>query len=275
MRRAFPYLTLCILFSACSSPNTPEEVVRQFSQNLSTGNCESLMDIVTEDAKEIVQGSIDAGCLPYDSKVDSVICVTKGDHAKCDCHETRKSINFKFSYDLTNIEGEWKVAPMQKGDMEEETEAKINEEDYIGMIDYTLEEYGLPITIKLPDPSDMEGRNFAKVTRDSLSWLVQIGKHFNLTIEDHHQEEDILLKELDRLTVYDSLFEMKYETGPSNFIRYSKSLKAIPEAKSSYHCYAVCRINEKNYVFKCEESGSLKPIIDDMILSIKSAKSTI
>lgn len=104
-------LSLLIGLMSCSSyPETPEEVVEQFSTYLSSGECEKAREFCTGNAMETIQGSIDSGCEPYESKVDSVICDIQGDEAFCDCYETRKSFgSISFPYELERTEGKWKV----------------------------------------------------------------------------------------------------------------------------------------------------------------------
>ena len=109
--RNLSLLTLLTGLVSCSGyPETPEEVVEQFSEYLSSGQCEKAMDLCIESARETVQGSIDAGCEPYETTVDSVICDIQGDEAFCDCYENRESFgSISFPYELEKAEGKWKV----------------------------------------------------------------------------------------------------------------------------------------------------------------------
>lgn len=103
------------LFSCSEYPETPEKVVEQFTIYISTGECEKAMGLCIENAKETVQGSIDSGCEPYETTVDSVICDIQGKEAYCDCYETRKSFgSINFPYELEKLEDKWKVRKNSK-----------------------------------------------------------------------------------------------------------------------------------------------------------------
>lgn len=92
----------------------PEEVVRNFVIALANGDCDDVMELSIGDAKESVQGSIDAGCESYDTELVSVSCETQGDRSKCECKETRTGMDMLFNYELEQKDGSWKVASYQK-----------------------------------------------------------------------------------------------------------------------------------------------------------------
>ena len=117
MKSTIPFLVLITLVSCNSYPETPEEVVKKFAQLMADGECEEAMNYSTEEGKMIVQGSIDAGCDPYESVIDSVNCETQNNESSCLCYEQRQGIQFQFKYELEKINDQWKVGPTRKGDL--------------------------------------------------------------------------------------------------------------------------------------------------------------
>ena len=70
----------------------------------------------------VAQGSIDAGCKPYETKIDSVACTIVGDTAKCYCYEYRTEYGaMPFPYELIKEAGYWKLTTTTK-DIEDNEE---------------------------------------------------------------------------------------------------------------------------------------------------------
>lgn len=104
-----------LLLTACGGGGSPEDTTKKFAQALADGNCESAMEMAVDNAKETVQGSIDAGCEAYETEIKSVSCETDGDAATCTCEETRGVMgDMTFNYDLKKVDGAWKVSNYQK-----------------------------------------------------------------------------------------------------------------------------------------------------------------
>lgn len=104
-----------LVLTACGGGGTPEDTTKSFAQALADGNCDKAMEMAVDNAKETVQGSIDAGCEKYDTDIKSVSCETDGDAANCTCEETRGVMgDMTFNYDLKKVDGAWKVASYQK-----------------------------------------------------------------------------------------------------------------------------------------------------------------
>lgn len=114
MKRYISFISIGLLISCQSRPNTPEEVVVEFATLLSTGKCEEAMEYCHGNAKEIVQGSIDAGCDPYETIIDSASCEVNGDKATCTCYETRPFGSIEFPYTLEKMDGQWMILENSK-----------------------------------------------------------------------------------------------------------------------------------------------------------------
>ena len=103
-----------LLLTACGGGTSPKDTTKAFAQALADGNCDKAMEMAVDNAKETVQGSIDAGCEKYDTDIKSVTCETEGETATCTCEETRTGMEMKFNYDLKQVDGAWKVSNYQK-----------------------------------------------------------------------------------------------------------------------------------------------------------------
>ena len=78
-----------LVLTACGGGSSPEDTTKAFAQALADGKCEQAMEMAVDNAKETVQGSIDAGCESYETWIKSVACETEGESATCTCEETR------------------------------------------------------------------------------------------------------------------------------------------------------------------------------------------
>lgn len=120
LSRSFLLFILTIQFGCGSQPDSPEDVIRKFTENLRNGNCEEAKELCAEIAADYTQASIDAGCEPYVSEVDSVKCKIENDVAKCYCYEKIEGMSMTFPYKLKRIDGEWKIADYAKDVFSEE-----------------------------------------------------------------------------------------------------------------------------------------------------------
>lgn len=103
-----------LVLTACGGGSSPEDTTKAFAQALADGQCEKAMEMAVDNAKETVQGSIDAGCESYETEIKSVSCETEGEAATCACSETRTGMEMNFNYELKQVDGAWKVASYQK-----------------------------------------------------------------------------------------------------------------------------------------------------------------
>ena len=103
-----------LVLTACGGGASPEDTTKKFAQALADGNCDKALEMAVDNAKETVQGSIDAGCESYDTDIKKVECETEGETATCTCEETRTGMDMTFNYDLKKVDGARKVASYQK-----------------------------------------------------------------------------------------------------------------------------------------------------------------
>lgn len=115
IRQLIYLVSIFIVFSCNSYPESPSKVVEKFTEYLANGECNAAMDLCEENAKQSVQGNIDAGCDPYETTVDSVICDITNNEAICYCYESREGFNgIRFPYELEKINDKWKIVENTK-----------------------------------------------------------------------------------------------------------------------------------------------------------------
>ena len=103
-----------LVLTACGGGTSPEDTTESFAQALADGDCEKAMEMAVDNAKETVQGSMDAGCEKYDTDIKKVSCETEGETATCTCEESRTGMDMTFNYDLKQVDGAWKVSAHNK-----------------------------------------------------------------------------------------------------------------------------------------------------------------
>lgn len=120
LSKSFILIILALQFACSSQPNSPEDVIRKFTENLRSGDCEEAKELCAENAADFTQASIDAGCESYVSEVNSVKCKIENDVAKCYCYEKVEGMSMTFPYLLKKIDGEWKITDYTKDIFSEE-----------------------------------------------------------------------------------------------------------------------------------------------------------
>ena len=130
-----------------SGGQDPAHLVSLFANALSSGNCDQAMTFAYGAARESVQGSMNAGCESYDSKIMSVSCETYGDEAVCMCNEKRTGMDMTFIYNVAKIQGRWLVTEYKKDlEMEEEGDGSMVIDDIEEAVEETVEE---PIDVEM------------------------------------------------------------------------------------------------------------------------------
>lgn len=150
-----------------------------------------------------------------------------------------------------------------------------NSLEYSEMNEMSLKPYGLNMKFMVPDVASSTGAALEpQVLHDDgdYLWHVKIGKHFHMVIEDYGKEKDKVKNERARLADLDKIFITEYFTDEPNLIMYKRTLHNDQGGKPSYHVYGETLIGGYTYILRSEDEGSLKPIIEDMVLTIKSAK---
>lgn len=147
--------------------------------------------------------------------------------------------------------------------------------DFSDMNEISLKPYGLNLKLMLPEVASATGASIdPKVTHDEgdYLWYVSIGPRFQLIIEDFGKEKDKVAAEKKRLADLSAIFEIEYIVDEPGLVMYRRTLHEGQGGKPSYHCYGEIIIDGYLYVLRSEDDGSLKPIIEDMVKTIRSAE---
>ncbi len=111
-----------LVLTACGGGTSPEDVTKSFVKALADGDCGKAMEMAIESAEETVKSTEEAGCEAYDTEIVSVECETTEEAASCKCTEKREGMDMTYKYELSKVEGKWKVAEYSKdldmGDMD-------------------------------------------------------------------------------------------------------------------------------------------------------------
>jgi hypothetical protein len=75
-----------------------------------------------------------------------------------------------------------------------------------------------------------------------------------------------------RLADLSNIFTFEFLVDEPKLIMYRRSLHEGQGGKTTFHCYGEVEVEGYNYVLRSAEEGSLKPIIEDMVKTIRSAK---
>ncbi|MFT4603072.1 MAG: hypothetical protein ACI857_003259 [Arenicella sp.] len=147
--------------------------------------------------------------------------------------------------------------------------------EYSEMNEMSLKPHGLNMKFMVPDVASSTGAALEPqvIHEDGdYLWHVKIGKHFHMVIEDYGKEKDKVKNEKARLIDLNKIFVTEFLTDDANLIMYKRTLHDDQGGKPSYHVYGEILIGGYTYILRSEDEGSLKPIIEDMLLTIKSAK---
>lgn len=150
--------------------------------------------------------------------------------------------------------------------------------DFSDMSEISLREHDLNLSLMLPEVASATGSSidpFIEHDKGDYLWYLSIGPRFKMIIEDFGKEKGKVKQEKERLADLEEIFQIDYVTDEPNLIMYKRNLHEGQGGKPSYHCYGEVMIDGYNYVLRSGDEGSLKPIIEDMVKTIRSAKPII
>ena len=104
-----------LLLTACGGGASPEDVTKSFVEALAAGDCDKAKGMAVDNALETVESTEESGCEEYTTEILSVECEEPADDAvSCTCKENRDMGEMTYTYDLTKVEGKWKVSNYSK-----------------------------------------------------------------------------------------------------------------------------------------------------------------
>jgi len=146
------------------------------------------------------------------------------------------------------------------------------------MNEFSFVPYGLNLTILLPEVESSTGNSIQPevIHEDgNYLWNLNIGKNFNLVIEDFGKEKHKVIEEKQYLNGQTDIFQFEYIIDEPTIIMYKRELHEDQGGKKSYHCYGEMEVEGYTIVLRTTESGGFKPVVADMVSTIKSAKPVI
>lgn len=145
----------------------------------------------------------------------------------------------------------------------------------LDMNEFSFVPYGLNLTILLPEVESSTGASIEPevIHEDgNYLWNLNIGKQFKLVIEDFGKEKNKVAEEKEYLNGQTNIFQFEYITEEPNVIMYKRELHEDQGGKKSYHCYGEMEVEGYTIVLRTTEDGGFKPVVADMVATIKSAK---
>ncbi len=147
--------------------------------------------------------------------------------------------------------------------------------DFSDMDEMSLESEGLNMQIMLPNVASQTGASIEPTIEHfdgDYLWDVKIGPQFHLIIEDFGKEQNKVSEEKKRLDGLQRIFVTEYIIDEPKLIMYKRELHEGQGGKTTYHCYGETTVDGYTYVLRSHEDGNFKPIIEDMVKTIRSAK---
>ncbi|MCH2224616.1 MAG: hypothetical protein MK066_07585 [Crocinitomicaceae bacterium] len=161
------------------------------------------------------------------------------------------------------------------------TEDIVVDDDYYEFQDFILTDYEIPALISLPDETANIGASTkpeVKHDESDIKWDINVGRNFQLLIEDYGDITDLIEVEKKELAEQ-KFFKVKYLIDEEDMILYERVLlpkgsnKASPTVgieHKTYHVYAKKVVNNITYELQSGEDGYEKVIVELMAKSIKS-----
>lgn len=143
------------------------------------------------------------------------------------------------------------------------------------MNEISLASDGLNLSLMLPEVASSTGNSIdPKIEHEAgdYLWYLTIGPRFELIIEDFGKEKNKTVNEKKRLLELDKIFDYEFIVDEPKLMMYQRTLHEGQGGKKSYHCYGEVEVEGYTYVLRSEDEGALRPIIEDMVKTIRSAK---
>ena len=160
---------------------------------------------------------------------------------------------------------------VERSDEGNEDKAQI---DYYQFREMNLDSVGIPASIMIPNETAGIGASFApKILHDEggFKWHINVGRHFNVLIEDYGDYQYLMPEFLRRINTKD-IFNIEIIEETSDYILYKRELKSAPNQQTTYHIYGVKYLNGVYYEFTNQEEGDSKKVIDFILKSFLSFK---
>ena len=158
-------------------------------------------------------------------------------------------------------------------------------DEYYDFQDFILSSYDIPAIISLPD----ETANIGASTKPEVihiqsdyKWDLKVGQNFKIHIEDCAEVADLVKEKKEELADR-TFYNIKYLIEDEDLIMYERTLvvsgaeNASPTVgieHKSYHVYGQKKLGKIYYELRSQEEGSDKTIINLMVKSIRSLRTS-
>jgi len=147
--------------------------------------------------------------------------------------------------------------------------------DYYQFSEMNLASVGIRATLMIPNETAGIGASFEpKIFHDDggFKWHINVGRHFNILIEDYGDYQYRMPEFLRQLESQD-IFKTEIIQQKGDYVMFKRELNLTSKKTSSYHFYGVKYINGVYYEIKNKEEGDSKKVIDFILKSFLSFKS--
>lgn len=148
--------------------------------------------------------------------------------------------------------------------------------DYYQFSEMNLASVGIPATLMIPNETAGIGASFEpKIFHDDggFKWHINVGRHFNILIEDYGDYQYLMPEFLRRINTKD-IFNIEVIEKSKDFILYKRELKASSSREITFHFYGVKYLNGVYYEFTNQEEGDSRKVIDFIVKSFLSFKTS-
>ncbi len=143
------------------------------------------------------------------------------------------------------------------------------------MTEITLVDEGLNLSLMLPEVASSTGSSIEPLIEHEEGdylWYLTIGPRFELIIEDYGKEKNKTANEKKRLMELVAIFDYEFLVDEPKLIMYQRTLHEGQGGQKSFHCFGEVEVEGYTYVLRSADDGALKPIIEDMVKTIRSAR---
>ena len=146
--------------------------------------------------------------------------------------------------------------------------------DYYQFREMHLDSLGIQAVIMIPNETAGIGASFApEIYHDNggFKWQINVGRHFNILIEDYGDYQYLMPEFLRRINTKD-IFNIEIIEKTDDYILYKRELNVSPTQSTTYHLYGVRYLNGVYYEFTNQEEGDSEKVIEFILKSFLSFK---
>ena len=148
--------------------------------------------------------------------------------------------------------------------------------DYYQFDEHQLNIHGIDASIMIPNETAGIGASFESeiIHNDGdFKWQITAGRNFNIFIEDYGDYQYRMPEFIRKLEAQD-IFKTQIIDQKEDYVIFKRELNLSSAMISTYHLYGVKYINGVYYEIRNDEKGDSEKVIDFILKSFLSFKST-